>query len=171
MKEAKGEEDKAKEFGWRGKWGTFFFFHKDRGEETMWEKQTGGLAGLPNVWKGPHWVNKALTGHRTHNNSSSHTHKHRRSEKTQASLIIWVRSFNPGWEEWRGLCAIICWCVCDCILVWVRRDAGNRVTQGETSCWNCLTPTHTETMTGPADGCWRLLLDGNDERAKRVKLI
>ena len=105
-------------FGWRevrgGRRGALFFFffcHKGRGEEMMWEKQTGSLAGLPNVWKGPHWVNKALTGEElttTRHHTHTHAHTHRGVERTRVSLIIWVRSFNPGWVEWRGLCACVC---------------------------------------------------------------
>lgn len=41
MKDGQGEENERR--------GRLFFNHKGRGEEMMWEKQTGSLAGLPNV--------------------------------------------------------------------------------------------------------------------------
>lgn len=47
MEGRQGEEDKRRGLD-EGK-GETFFYHKGRGEEMMWEKQTGSLAGLPNV--------------------------------------------------------------------------------------------------------------------------
>ena len=109
--EGRGGSDEGKSGGEGGGHFFFFFCHKGGGEEMMWEKQTGSLAGLPNVWKGPHWVNKALTGEElttTRHHTHTHAHTHRGVERTRVSLIIWVRSFNPGWVEWRGLCACVC---------------------------------------------------------------
>lgn len=143
------------------------FCHKDGGEETMWEKQTGSLAGLPNVWKGPHWVNKALTGEELTTTHHAHTRTHTHTvETTRVSLIIWVRSFNPGWVEWRGLCAV---CVDVCVLDVCQRRGRQ---QSDTMRDRLLkqfnpdtnTPAHTDRLKR-----WMLswvLLDGNEERRK-----
>jgi len=82
--------------------GLFFFYHKGR-EEMMWEKQTGSLAGLPNVWKGPHWVNKALTGEElttTRHHARTHTHTHTHTHK-------YTHTHTDREVEINNLCAII----------------------------------------------------------------
>ncbi len=49
LRRMKGRQGEEGERRGSDEGGDFFFYHKGGGEEMMWEKQTGSLAGLPNV--------------------------------------------------------------------------------------------------------------------------